>query len=62
MKFVSEIGNLNQPLVPETLKQSRGHHKLGQNFHFIIVKQCFLVQIKFNTEDSNAVHTIITTR
>ncbi len=27
-----------------------------------IVKQCFWVKIKFNTEDSNAIHTIITTR
>ncbi len=28
----------------------------------IIVKQCFLVLIKFIIEDSNAIHTIITTR
>jgi hypothetical protein len=27
-----------------------------------VVKLCFLVYIKFITEDSNAIHTIITTR
>jgi hypothetical protein len=27
-----------------------------------IVKQCFWIQIKFITEDSNAIHTIIKTR
>jgi hypothetical protein len=29
--------------------------------NIIIVKQCFWIQIKFNTEDSKAIHTIITT-
>jgi hypothetical protein len=46
---------------PSTAVMYEGRNKLLCLSLGNIVKQCFWIQIKFITADSNAIHTIITT-